>query len=102
MSHDSTSGAIPQGARMVHCVKLGRTLPGLTFRPFPNDLGERVYEQVSAEGWAEWIGQSKMLINEYRLNLSSPDARTFLMAECEKFFFGEGATPPPDYQPPSS
>jgi Fe-S cluster biosynthesis and repair protein YggX len=85
---------------MVHCVKLGRALPGLAFRPFPGELGQRLFDHVSMEGWAQWIEQSKMLVNEYRLNLSLPESRTFLMEQCEKFFFGSGGTPPPDYVPP--
>jgi len=38
-------------ARMVKCVKLQRELPGLEFRPFPNDLGQRIYDSVSQEAW---------------------------------------------------
>jgi Fe-S cluster biosynthesis and repair protein YggX len=79
---------------------LGRELPGLAARPFPNELGQRLYERVSREAWGQWIDQSKMLVNEYKLNLSLPEARAFLMGECEKFFFGAGGTPPPDYVPP--
>lgn len=102
MSHDNTSGAGAQDARMVHCVKLGRQLPGLPMRPFPNALGDRVFLQISSEAWGQWLDQSKMLINEYRLNLSSPESRAFLMEQCEKFLFGDGAAgPPPDYEPPS-
>lgn len=97
MTHSTTSGPGSQGARTVQCIKMGRELPGLPAKPFPNELGQRLYDQVSMEGWSQWIQQSKMLVNEYRLNLSQPEARTFLMAECEKFFFGTGGTPPPDF-----
>ena len=31
-------------ARMVMCKKLGKELPGLTFKPFPNELGQRIYD----------------------------------------------------------
>jgi Fe-S cluster biosynthesis and repair protein YggX len=87
---------------MVHCIKLGRELPGLPARPFPNELGQRVYDHVSQQAWAMWIEQSKMLVNENRLNLSQPEARAFLVEQCGKFFFGDGFTPPPDYVPKSS
>jgi Fe-S cluster biosynthesis and repair protein YggX len=40
-----------------------------------------------------------MLINEYRLTPFEPKARKFLEAEMEKFFFGGGAVPPPDFKP---
>ena len=102
MTESSTPGRFPQpGPRRIHCVKLGRELPGLPAPPFPNELGQRLYERVSQEGWGLWMAQSRMLVNENRLNLSSPEAREFLMQQCEKFFFGEGAAPPPQYTPPS-
>jgi Fe-S cluster biosynthesis and repair protein YggX len=99
MTQSSTSGAGSQPSRQVLCVKLGRELPGLPARPFPNELGQRLYDRVSMEAWGLWLQQSKMLVNEYRLNLSLPEAREFLMAQCDRFFFGEGGTPPPDYVP---
>ena len=37
--------------RMVKCVKLGRELPGLSEPPFDNELGQRIYEKVSADAW---------------------------------------------------
>ena len=39
-------------ARMVLCKKLGRELPGLDVPPFPGDLGQRIYEEISAEAFA--------------------------------------------------
>jgi Fe-S cluster biosynthesis and repair protein YggX len=87
------------GARMVKCVKLGKELPGLTFKPYPGDLGKRIYDQVSAQAWKMWTDFAKMLLNEYRLNLASPEAQKFLFQQAEAFFFGPGAQLPPDYTP---
>ena len=36
-------------ARMVMCKKLGKELPGLTFKPFPNELGQRIYDSISQD-----------------------------------------------------
>ena len=103
MPQSNTFGAPGQPTpRLVHCIKLGRELPGLPAKPFANDLGARLFAEVSAEAWGLWLAQSKMLINENRLNLSTPEARQFLMEECEKFFYGPGSAPPPDYVPPKS
>ena len=33
--------------RTVMCVKLHKELPGLTEPPFNNDLGQKIYDQVS-------------------------------------------------------
>ncbi|WP_440996073.1 oxidative damage protection protein [Arhodomonas sp. SL1] len=86
-------------SRTVHCVKLGREAEGLNRQPYPGELGKRIYEQVSKEAWQMWLQHQTMLINEYRLSPMDPKAREFLEKEMEKFFFGEGSAPPPDYQP---
>ena len=91
-----------QPPRRVRCAKLGRDLPGLAQPPFATDLGRRIYAEISQEAWGLWLQQSKMLINEYRLNLSTEEARKFLMAQCEAFLFGPGAAPPPEYEPPKA
>ena len=33
--------------RMVHCVKLGKEAEGMKFPPLPNELGKRIFENVS-------------------------------------------------------
>ena len=55
-------------AHTVFCVKLKRELPGLDEPPFDNDLGQKVYNNVSQEAWRMWTEHCKMLLNEYRLN----------------------------------
>ena len=89
-------------ARMVKCVKLGREAEGVKWKPFSDALGQRIYENVSQEAWKMWLEHSKMLINEYRLDLMSPKAQQILMEQCEQFFFGEGSQLPPDYVPPKA
>jgi Fe-S cluster biosynthesis and repair protein YggX len=87
-------------SRIVKCVKLGREAEGIAYKPFDNELGQRIYDNVSQEAWRFWLEHSKMIVNEYRLDLTSPRAAQILMDECEKFFFGEGSQLPPDYKPP--
>lgn len=89
-------------ARMVKCVKLGKELPGLDFVPFPTELGQRIYDNVSKEAWQLWLNHSVMLINEYRLNLATKEAQAFYDEQLEAFFFGEGSQLPPGYVPPKS
>jgi Fe-S cluster biosynthesis and repair protein YggX len=88
--------------RTVHCVKLGRELPGLAKPPWPGELGKRIFENVSQEAWRQWVAHQTMLINEYRLTPIEPKAREFLVKEMEKFFFGEGSEKPKEYVPPKS
>ena len=84
---------------VVQCVKLKREAEGLDRQPYPGDLGKRVFENVSKEAWAEWVGHQTMLLNEYRLSPIDPKARTFLEEQMEKFFFGDGQITPPDFKP---
>ncbi len=78
----------------VHCVKLGREAEGMDRPPYPGELGQRLYENVSKEGWKLWLRHQTMLINEYRLSAMDPKARKMLEQEMEKFFFGEGSEKP--------
>lgn len=86
--------------RTVQCVKLGRQAEGLARPPYPGPLGQRLYDNVSKEAWQQWIEQQTRLINEYRLSLADTEARKFLAAETEKWFFGGGDAAPTGYVPP--
>jgi Fe-S cluster biosynthesis and repair protein YggX len=88
--------------RMVKCAKLGQELPGIPYKPFNNELGQKIYDTISMEAWKQWIEMSKMIVNEYRLDLASPQGQKLLMEQAERFFFGEGAERPPDYVPPQA
>ena len=85
--------------RMVNCVMLKREAEGLDRVPYPGDLGQRIFDNVSKEAWQRWLGHQTMLINEYRLTPIEPKARKFLEEEMEKFFFGEGSAAPQGYVP---
>jgi len=87
---------------MVNCVKLQKEAEGLNAQPYPGDLGKRIYENVSQQGWQMWLQHQTILINEYRLTPIEPKARQFLVDEMEKFFFGEGSTVPDEYKAPGS
>lgn len=89
-------------ARLVQCVKLGREFPGLDRPPFPGDLGQRIYDQVSAEGYALWQPHMTILINHYGLNPSDPDTRRILREQMEEFFFGPEARMPEGWVPAGS
>ena len=44
-------GIYQMAERVVKCVKLQRELPGLEHPPFSGELGQRIFENVSAEAW---------------------------------------------------
>ena len=86
-------------SRMVKCVLLKTEAEGLDYAPYPGELGQRIYENVSRQAWQQWLAHQTMLINEYRLTPIEPQARKFLEGEMEKFFFGEGAAKPEGFIP---
>jgi Fe-S cluster biosynthesis and repair protein YggX len=77
--------------RMVHCKKLGKELPGMPFKPFPNDLGQLLYDNVSLQAWQMWLQESPRYINTYRVDLQSEQGQEFLRQQMRIFFgFEEG------------
>ncbi len=86
--------------RMIDCVKIGQTLPGLEKPPFPGELGQRIYDNVSAEGYALWQPHMTILINHYGLNPADPETRRILREQMEEFFFGVDARLPEGWIPP--
>lgn len=86
--------------RMVQCAKLGKELPGLDELPFENELGQRVFDNISQQAWEMWAEHLKMVINEYRLNPGTMEAQELILKQMEQFFFGDGTQLPPDYVPP--
>lgn len=87
-------------SRTVHCEYLKKDAEGLDFQLYPGELGERIFNSISKEAWAEWQKKQTMLINEKRLNLMDPNARAFLEEQMQAFLFEgkevdiEGYTPP--------
>ncbi len=71
----------------IHCIKLNTQEEQLDSPPFPGELGERIYANVSKKAWGMWLAQQTILINEYRLSLIDPKSREFLLDEMKKYFF---------------
>ena len=86
--------------RTVFCQKFQKEMPGLDDPPWPGELGQRIYESISAEAWKMWAEHSKMLLNEYRLQPWKPEAQQFLVEQMQQYFFGSGAQLPKEFVPP--
>jgi Fe-S cluster biosynthesis and repair protein YggX len=102
MANDCAPSPAPVGnttGRMVHCVKFQKQLPGLDVPPWPGELGQRLFEQVSAQAWKLWEERQKMILNEYRLMPWQKEAQELIAKQLQDFFFGEGAALPPGYVP---
>ena len=85
--------------RIVHCVKLNKDLPGLDKPPVPGELGQKIYENVSKEAFKMFLDYFKMIVNEYRLDLTSPESDKIFEDQMNEFFFGQGGNLPDEYVP---
>jgi Fe-S cluster biosynthesis and repair protein YggX len=87
--------------RTIQCAYLRKEGEGLSFPPYPGELGKRIYDHISKEAFELWKRHQTMLVNENRLNLADARARQYLARQMEQFFFGEGAEQPQGYVPPT-
>ena len=86
--------------RMVRCVKFQKELAGLDSPPWPGELGQRIFDNVSKDAWKLWEERMKMILNEYRLMPWQKEAQDLIAKHMEDFFFGEGSAKPAGYVPP--
>jgi Fe-S cluster biosynthesis and repair protein YggX len=91
--------AMSTPGRKVFCQKFQREMPGLDAPPWPGPLGQRIYDNISAEAWRQWEERMKMILNEYRLMPWQKEAQQLVAKHMEEFFFGETTAPPPGYVP---
>jgi Fe-S cluster biosynthesis and repair protein YggX len=85
--------------RLVKCIKYNDELPGLDAPPIPGDIGIRIYENVSRQAWNEFLEQFKMVVNEYRLDLTTPLADQILEQKAYEYFFSNNNILPDEYTP---
>lgn len=86
-------------SRKVQCVKLLKESDGLNIKPYPGELGDKIFEQISSEAWQMWLKHQTILINEKRLSMIDPEAREYLEGEMKKFLFGGDYEVPEGYKP---
>ncbi len=88
-------------ARIVRCAVLKRESEGLERPPHPGPLGQRIYENVSMEGWKQWLQRLATIINENRLSTADPGSIKVIEQQMVGFLFGEGdmGKLPPGFNP---
>ncbi len=91
-------------ARTVNCVVLGEEAPALERVPYPGELGQRIFANVSAEGWNQWIERQTMIINENGLSTIDPASLEILEQHMLGFIFKEGdlGSQPEGFRPPGA
>ena len=98
-AHEWTADEARNAGRKVMCVKYQKELPGLDSIPWPGELGQRIFDNVSKDAWKLWEERMKMILNEYRLMPWQKEAQDLVAKHMEDFFFGDSAALPPDFVP---
>lgn len=90
--------------RIVDCVVLKREAEGLENPPHPGELGQRIYENVSKEGWTSWLERLTMIINENGLSTADPQSIDLIEKHMVGFLFKEGemGQMPEGFRPPGA
>lgn len=74
----------------VFCQVLKREAEGLESPPHPGELGLRIYENVSAEGWKQWLERLTIILNENGISTADPGSLEVIEQHMLGFLFGEG------------
>lgn len=86
----------------VFCRKYQQNLPALAAPPLPGQKGLDLLTNVSKQAWDEWMTHQTRLINEKRLKVFQPEARSYLQDQMEKFFNNETLDEIEGYVPTNS
>jgi Fe-S cluster biosynthesis and repair protein YggX len=79
-------------ADTIKCTHCGEKRPALPFAPFPNELGQRIAAEICQPCWSGWLQKQTQIINHYGLDLTNPDAQTFLFDNIKGYLFGDVPT----------
>ena len=77
-------------ANNVQCVVLKIEAEAMDSPPHPGDLGQRIFDNVSKEGWTQWLERLTTIINENGLNTADIKNIELIEKHMLGFFFGEG------------
>jgi len=77
-------------SRTVQCVVLKAESEGLDAPTYPGEIGLRIYENVSQEGWKQWLTRLSAIINENGLNTADVKSVELIEKHMLGFFFEEG------------
>lgn len=91
-------------ARTVQCVVLNQEAEGLDAVPHPGELGQRIYENVSKDGWQQWLERLTMIINENALSTADTASIEVIESHMVGFLFKEGemGNLPDGFKPPGA
>ena len=77
-------------SRMVFCKVLEKEAPALETMTYPGEIGERIFNEISDEGWKQWLERLTSIINENSLNTADPASIEVIEQHMLGFLFDEG------------
>ena len=91
-------------SRTVFCQVLQQEAPGLDTLTYPGELGERIFNDISAEGWKQWLDRLTSIINENGLSTADPASMQVIEQHMVGFLFKEGELGqlPSGFRPPGA
>lgn len=86
-----TEPTAPAAPRIVHCRMLKRDLPGLKRQPYRNELGKKIFDEVSQEAWDKWLKDSVKFVNTYcgpgsKYDLATSEGQQFMFKQVAIYF----------------
>ncbi len=76
--------------KLIDCVVLKEKAEALDAPPYPGALGLRIFENVSKEGWKQWLERLVTIINENQLVTGEVSTHELIEKHMLGFLFGEG------------
>jgi Fe-S cluster biosynthesis and repair protein YggX len=73
--------------RNVFCQKYKKEMEGLEKPPYPGELGQKIYNNISKQAWTDRMEYQTKLINELKLKVFEPSAQATIKKHAEEFFF---------------
>ena len=76
-------------AETIKCKHCGEKRQPLGFAPLPNELGQRVANEICQPCWKDWLQKQTQIINHYGLDVTNPEAQNFLFDNLKGYLFNE-------------
>jgi Fe-S cluster biosynthesis and repair protein YggX len=72
----------------LQCIYYDRLLPALGEPPIAGELGLRIVQTVSVQGWNAWIRTERIFLAQFDIDPTTPQYERKRIAAIQQFFFG--------------